>query len=94
MDIIRIEQLEIFAYHGCNEEEKRDGQKFYVDANLYTDVMTPGLSDDLEDTVNYAKACKFINKFLTENRFDLIEADNKGIIKRISENKKSRFYYK
>ena len=21
MDIIRIEQLEIFAYHGCNEEE-------------------------------------------------------------------------
>ena len=74
MDIIRIEQLEIFAYHGCNEEEKRDGQKFYVDANLYTDVMTPGLSDDLEDTVNYAKACKFINKFLTENRFDLIEA--------------------
>ena len=83
MDIIRIEQLEIFAYHGCNEEEKRDGQKFYVDLNygkiktyttLYTDVMTPGLSDDLEDTVNYAKACKFINKFLTENRFDLIEA--------------------
>ena len=74
MDIIRIEQLEIFAYHGCNEEEKRDGQKFYVDANLYTDVMTPGLSDDLDDTVNYAKACKFINKFLTENRFDLIEA--------------------
>ena len=33
MDIIRIEQLEIFAYHGCNEEEKRDGQKFYVDLN-------------------------------------------------------------
>ena len=24
MDIIRIEQLEIFAYHGCNEEEKRE----------------------------------------------------------------------
>lgn len=35
MDIIRIEQLEIFAYHGCNEEEKRDGQKFYVDAIVY-----------------------------------------------------------
>ena len=27
MDIIRIEQLEIFAYHGCNEEEKRDGDR-------------------------------------------------------------------
>lgn len=74
MECIKVEQLEIFAYHGCNEEEKIDGQKFYVDANLYTDIKTPGLSDDLEDTVNYAKICKFINRFMIENRFDLIEA--------------------
>lgn len=74
MDCIKIEQLEVFAYHGCNEEEKINGQKFYVDANLYSDVKTPGLSDNLEETVNYAKACKFINQFMTENRFDLIEA--------------------
>lgn len=74
MDCIRIEQLEVFAYHGCNEEEKIDGQKFYVDANLYSDVKTPGLSDDLDETVNYSKVCKFMNKFMTENRFDLIEA--------------------
>ena len=47
MDCIKIRQLEIFAYHGCNEDEKINGQKFYVDANLYTDVRTPGLSDDL-----------------------------------------------
>ena len=74
MDCIKIEQLEVFAYHGCNEEEKIDGQKFYVDANLYSDVKTPGLSDDLDETVNYSKACKFMSKFMTENRFDLIEA--------------------
>lgn len=74
MDCIQIRQLEIFAYHGCNEEEKRDGQIFYVDANLYTDIKTPGLSDNLEDTVNYSKACKFIYRFMTEHRFDLIEA--------------------
>jgi dihydroneopterin aldolase/2-amino-4-hydroxy-6-hydroxymethyldihydropteridine diphosphokinase len=74
MDYIQIEQLEVFAYHGCNEEEKINGQKFYVDAKLYVDVQTPGLSDNLDETINYAKACKFINKFMTENRFDLIEA--------------------
>ena len=39
MDIIKIEQLEVFAYHGCKEEEKINGQKFYVDANLYCDVV-------------------------------------------------------
>ena len=74
MDCIKIEQLEVFAYHGCNEEEKINGQKFYVDANLYGDVKTPGVSDCLEETVNYSKACKFINRFMTENRFNLIEA--------------------
>lgn len=74
MDRIEIRQLEVFAYHGCNEDEKVDGQKFYVDANLYLDVRTPGMSDNLEETTNYAKACKFINKFMTENRFNLIEA--------------------
>ena len=74
MDCIKIRQLEVFAYHGCNEDEKINGQKFYIDADLYTDVRTPGVSDMLEDTVNYSKACKYINKFMTENRFDLIEA--------------------
>lgn len=74
MDCIKIEQLEVFAYHGCNEEEKINGQKFYVDANLYSDVKTPGVSDCLEETVNYSKACKFISRFMTENRFNLIEA--------------------
>ena len=95
MDCIKIRQLEIFAYHGCNEDEKINGQKFYVDANLYTDVRTPGLSDDLEDTVNYAKACKFINKFMTENRFDLIEAvaeqTTRGLLKEFPKIKANDF---
>ena len=74
MDCINIKKLEIFAYHGVNEEEKENGQTFFINATIYSDIVTPGLSDDLEDTVNYSKVCKFINKFFTENRFDLIEA--------------------
>lgn len=74
MDCIKIVQLEVFAYHGCEEQEKIDGQKFYVDANLYTDVRTPGTSDDLDETINYATVCHFIDKFMRDNRFDLIEA--------------------
>lgn len=74
MDSIKIVQLEVFAYHGCEEHEKINGQKFYIDANLYTDIRTPGDSDDLEETINYATVCQFINRFMKENRFDLIEA--------------------
>ena len=64
MDHIKIVQLEIFAFHGCEEQEKRDGQKFYIDADLYTDIRTPGISDDLNDTINYATVCQFIDKFM------------------------------
>lgn len=74
MDHIKIVQLEVFAFHGCKEQEKRDGQKFYIDADLYTDIRTPGISDDLNDTMNYATVCQFIDKFMKENRFNLIEA--------------------
>ena len=74
MDCIKIIQLEVFAYHGCEELEKINGQKFYIDATLYTDIRTSGVSDDLNDTMNYAKVCEFITKFMAGNRFDLIEA--------------------
>lgn len=74
MNQINIKGLEVFAYHGVEEEEKRNGQNFYIDAVLYCDITTPGNSDDLEDTVNYAKVCQFIDRFLKENRYDLIEA--------------------
>lgn len=74
MDCIKIIQLEVFAYHGCEEFEKINGQKFYIDATLYTNIRTSGVSDDLNDTMNYAKVCEFITKFVAGNRFDLIEA--------------------
>ena len=63
---IKIKQLEVFAYHGCEEQEKINGQKFYIDANLYTDISVAGNTDDLNATVNYAEVCDFINKFLTK----------------------------
>lgn len=74
MDRIEIRVLEVFAYHGVEEQEKLEGQNFYIDATLYCDVRTPGNSDELDDTINYALACEFIDRFLKENRFDLIEA--------------------
>ncbi|WP_455951592.1 2-amino-4-hydroxy-6-hydroxymethyldihydropteridine diphosphokinase [Eubacterium sp.] len=74
MDCIKIRQLEVFAYHGCMEEEKINGQKFYIDMDLCTDMRKSGVSDELEETVNYAEVCSFVDKYLKENRFNLIEA--------------------
>ena len=37
-DEIRIEGLEVYAYHGVYPEEREKGQTFYVNATLYTDT--------------------------------------------------------
>ena len=38
MDKIRIEDLEVYAYHGVFPEENKLGQKFVISASLYVDA--------------------------------------------------------
>lgn len=73
MDCILIEGLRIFAFHGVNDEEKRDGQHFLFDVMLTVDLTKPGESDDVNDTVSYAKAAKLIARTVQNTRFDLLE---------------------
>lgn len=73
MDFIKIENLEVFAHHGVFEEEKCDGQKFYINAILKTDLSKAGMTDDLYDSTHYGEVCMQIEKSLTENTYDLIE---------------------
>ena len=82
-DYIKITNLKIFAYHGVFEEEKREGQDFYINAKLYLDLHTPGKSDDLTESLNYGEACHFITKEFTEKSYDLIEAACENLCQRL-----------
>lgn len=82
-DCIRIKNLKIYAYHGVFEEEKREGQDFYVSATLYLDLHTAGKSDHLEDSLNYGEVSHFINRVFTEKSYDLIEAACENICQRL-----------
>ena len=73
MDIIRIDNLEVYAYHGVYDEEKEKGQYFYVNAELYTNTRKAGMNDDLDASTNYGTACDFIHDFMTKHTYDLIE---------------------
>lgn len=73
MDKITIKGLEIYAYHGVFPEEKREGQKFYINANLYCDLSKPAATDHLEDSTHYGLVCEQITKSMTEKSYDLIE---------------------
>ena len=74
MDQIRIKNLRIFAHHGVYEQEKEQGQNFCVSAVLYTDTEKAEKSDNIADAVDYGAVCLFIDEYMRENRFNLLEA--------------------
>ena len=73
MDKILIRDLKIFAYHGVNPEEKIDGQNFVFDVDLYVNITKACHSDNVEDTVSYAKVIKTITRVFTAEKYDLLE---------------------
>jgi 2-amino-4-hydroxy-6-hydroxymethyldihydropteridine diphosphokinase/dihydroneopterin aldolase len=74
MDKIYIQNLNIYAYHGVLEKEKQQGQSFLISAELSLDLRGAAFADELEKTVNYAEVCALIERTVTEERCDLIEA--------------------
>ncbi len=74
MDCICIKNLEVFGKHGVYEEENKLGQKFSVSAQLYLDTRQAGMDDDLTESVHYGQVCRFIDEFMKERTYQLIEA--------------------
>lgn len=85
MDKILISGLKVFAYHGVNPEEKRDGQNFILDISAGVDLSKACRSDRLEDTVSYAKIIKTALRAMTESSCDLLERAAQRVADRIFE---------
>ena len=73
-DKIKIRNLEVFGNHGVFKEENTLGQKFLVNATLYTDTRTAGRTDTLTDSIHYGDICHFITEFMREHTFKLLES--------------------
>lgn len=73
-DFIKVTNMKVFAYHGVLEKEKKNGQDFFLNAKVYVDMRKAGLTDKLEDTINYDSVCIFLAEVFAEKVFDTIEA--------------------
>ena len=72
-DKIKIKDLEIFANHGVFPEETKLGQKFLVSITMYTDTRKAGMTDDLTASIHYGEVSRFVDSYLKEHTFLLIE---------------------
>lgn len=73
LDQIHIKNLEVFGKHGVFQEENRLGQKFVINATLYTSIREAGLKDDLTKSIHYGEVSHFMTRYMMEHTFQLIE---------------------
>ncbi len=83
MEKIIIKGLKLFAYHGVNPEEKVDGQNFILDITSELNADVAKESDNIDDTVSYAKIIKTVRAVFTAESYDLIETAANKVAKEI-----------
>lgn len=87
MDEIIVKGLKVFAFHGVNPEEREDGQLFIVDIVAYADLSKACKSDDIDDTVSYAKVLKTAREVMLSEKDFLLE----HVAHRIAQTELERF---
>ena len=53
MDRIEINDIRLYACHGCLKEESIIGSDYSVDLAIWADLDKPAVTDNLSDTVDY-----------------------------------------
>ncbi|MEP6755816.1 MAG: dihydroneopterin aldolase [Chthonomonadales bacterium] len=72
-DLILIEQIEFYAFHGASDEEQSVGHRYSVDVELSVDTTVAGVSDAIADTINYSHVSKRIVLIGTTEQYRLLE---------------------
>lgn len=87
MGIIRIEDMEFYAFHGHFKEEQIVGNHFIIDLEIETDLEPAGISDKLEDATDYVIACRVVKEEM-EKKSKLLENIGKRILDSLYNNLK------
>ena len=72
MITVELRGLRIFGRHGVHAEEKANGQDFLFDVDLV--VGESGMSDRLEDAVDYRAVASTVKELSDARTYDLLEA--------------------
>ena len=60
--IISVNDIHLFAYHGCLPEEATIGGNYIVDLKIFTDYTNASMNDDLSETVDYCMVYEIVKR--------------------------------
>jgi|SRR4051812_48145796 dihydroneopterin aldolase len=82
MHQIILEGINVYAYHGCLEEEGKIGANYIVNITMHTDFTAAAKTDDLNETIDYVAVYE-ITKQEMAIRSKLIEQPAQRIVSRL-----------
>lgn len=79
---ITVEGIQVYAYHGCLEEEGKIGGQYTVDVFMKTDFTDAAKDDDLCKTIDYVEVYEIVKAEMAI-RAKLIETVGQRIMERL-----------
>lgn len=74
MDKILLNNLQFYGFHGLLPEEKKIGQRFNVDVELFLDLQKAGETDDMNDSIHYGHVYELVEEIVEGKSINLIES--------------------
>ena len=81
MGKIQVNNIKLYANHGCLEEEAKIGSWYRVDIEVEADLTKSSISDALEDTVDYVHLNHIVKEEM-DKRSKLLEEVARRILDR------------
>ncbi len=82
MGKIQVNNIKLYAYHGCLEEEAKIGSEYRVDLEVRANLTKSSVSDELSDTVDYVHLNHIVKEEMSI-RSKLLEEVARRILDRI-----------
>ena len=82
MGKIILNEIRVYAFHGCMEEEKKIGSDYIVNLEVETDMINPAKTDDIVDAVDYVSLNKIVKEEMSVSS-KLLEHVAQRIIDRV-----------
>ena len=81
MDVIRLNNILIYARHGVHMGENELGGQFEIDLECFSNLKNAGKDDDLTQTVDYGAIYQRVVELFTQKPYKLIESLGEAICK-------------
>ena len=71
---IRLNNIQLYGYHGVYDNEEKNGQQFEIDIEAYKDLTAAIKADNVDKTTNYSALYDKVVNVFSSNRYNLIES--------------------